>query len=85
MAEPAEIAVVPRTRSMEYATRAVALALRVLQPGGRIVLRDASGLLARQIVALLRTRGFSAVRVRVLADGTVIRAERPLLRQLGRA
>lgn len=70
---------------MEYATRAVALALRVLQPGGRIVLRDASGLLARQIVALLRTRGFSAVRVRVLADGTVIRAERPLLRHPGRA
>lgn len=76
MAEAAEIAVVPRLGSMEQAMRAVALALRLLQPGGRIVLRDASGLLVRQVVALLRTRGFSAVRVRVLDDGAVIRAQR---------
>jgi hypothetical protein len=83
--EPAEIAVVPRLGSIEQARRAVALASRLLQPGGQIVLRDTSGLLALHVTALLRMRGFSRVRVRVLGDGTMIRAERPILRRFARA
>jgi hypothetical protein len=77
MVEPAEIAVVPRLGSIEQAKRAVALASRLLQSGGQIVLRDTTGLLALHVTALLRMRGFSRVRVRVLGDGTMIRAERP--------
>lgn len=74
---PAGIAVVPRLQSPELAAAAVALARRVLEPCGRIVLRDSSETLARHAASLLRNGGFSAIRVRVLPDATLVTAERP--------
>jgi hypothetical protein len=75
--EPADIALVPRLDTLEFAARAVALAQRVLTPCGRIVLRDRSEKLARTAAALLRLNGFSAIRVRVVAGATLVSAERP--------
>jgi hypothetical protein len=74
---PVEIVVVPRLERQDGAVRAVELARRVLQPGGRIVLRDATGALAQETAALLRRHGFSAVAVRPWSDGALISAERP--------
>ncbi len=77
VAEPAEIVVVPHLRGADCASRAVELARRVLPPGGRIVLRAPTGALARQVGALLRLAGFSAVTARPWGAGVLIRAERP--------
>ncbi len=85
MAEPAELVLVPLLDRPECAERAVALARRVLQPGGRIVLRAASGELAQLAGAMLRQAGFSAVAVRSSAYGTVIGGERPSFSPLVRS
>jgi hypothetical protein len=77
ISEPADIVVVPQLEGPDCASRAVALARRVLQPGGRIVLRDPTGALARQTASLLRMEGFSDVSVRPWSDGSLISAERP--------
>jgi hypothetical protein len=75
--EPVEIVVVPRLGRQDDAARAVELARRVLQPGGRIVLRDPTGALAQETAELLRRHGFSGVALRPWSDGTLISAERP--------
>jgi hypothetical protein len=77
ISEPADIVVVPHLEGPDCASRVVALARRVLQPGGRIVLRDPTGALALQTAHLLRMQGFSAVSVRPWSDGALISAERP--------
>jgi hypothetical protein len=77
ISEPADIVVVPHLEGPDCASRAIAQARRVLQPGGRIVLRDPTGSLARQTASLLRMQGFSAVSVRPWSDGSLISAERP--------
>jgi hypothetical protein len=77
ISEPADIVVVPHLEGADCASRVVALARRVLQPGGRIVLRDPTGALALQAAHLLRMQGFSAVSVRPWSDGALISAERP--------
>ncbi len=76
--DPAELIVVPRAASLQQAAQAVAIARRALLPCGRIVLRDLSGGLAREIAALLRAAGFVAIRASDDGDGPIITAERPL-------
>jgi len=76
--EPVEIAVVPHAVSLPAAARAVPLAMRTLLPGGRIVLRDPTGLLGRDLGVMLRAHGFSAVRVRQSDHGCVVSGERPI-------
>ena len=85
LAEPAEIAVVASVGTLASAARAVALAWQMLIPGGRIALRDPSGLLGRRLATLLHMQGFSAVRTRVLADGVVLSADRPFFHPIARA
>ena len=72
-----DIVVVPRLGDAARAAQAVALARGALAPFGRIVMRDASEPLARVAAALLRTQGFSAIRVRVVGGWTLVTAERP--------
>jgi hypothetical protein len=76
-AEPAELVLVPNLQDGEAAARAVAVARRVVQPGGSIVLRDVAGGLARSVASLLTGAGFSAIRVRPWPRGALISAERP--------
>ena len=85
LAEPAEIAVVASVGTLASAARAVALAWQMLIPGGRIALRDPSGLLGRRLATLLRMQGFSAIRTRVLPDGVVLSADRPFFHPIARA
>jgi hypothetical protein len=85
LAEPAEIAVVASVGTLAAAARAVALAWQMLIPGGRIALRDPSGSLGRRLVTLLQMQGFSAIRSRVLPDGIVLCADRPLFHPIARA
>jgi hypothetical protein len=76
--EPVEIAVVPQAASLPAAARTVPLAMRALLPGGRIVLRDPTGLLGRDLGVMLRANGFSAVRVLPSDHGCVVSGERPI-------
>jgi hypothetical protein len=75
-AETADVVLVPRL-SADTLARTVALTHRALLPGGRCVMAAGSELLARQAAALMRIRGFSCIRVRATADGTLVCAERP--------
>lgn len=76
-AEPADIAILPRLTSLAEAASAMVLAARLVLPGGRLVLRDGTGRLARAIAALLPRHGFSAPR-RIVDGGQVLLvAERP--------
>ncbi len=83
--EPADIAVVPRLDTPELAARAVTLARRALAPFGRIILRDRCETLARQAAAMLRREDFSAIRVRVTAQATLVTAECPWFGPIMRA
>jgi hypothetical protein len=85
LAEPAEIAVVASVGTLATAARAVALAWQMLIPGGRIALRDPTGLLGRRLATLLHMQGFSAIRTRVLPDGVVLCADRPFFHPIARA
>jgi hypothetical protein len=80
--EPVEIAVVPHAASVAEAARALPVALRALLPGGRIVLRDPGCRLARDMSAMLRANGFSAVRVQSSAQGCLVSGERPIFGRL---
>jgi hypothetical protein len=77
--------VVASVGTLASAARAVALAWQMLIPGGRIALRDPSGLLGRRLATLLRMQGFSAIRTRVLHDGIVLSADRPFFHPIARA
>lgn len=87
--EPAEIVLVPNVTTLDTANLAIAMARRSLLPCGRIVLRDATGLLATGISRLLHAAGFSFVRVRALAGGNIVSADwpwfPPLSKEAGRA
>jgi hypothetical protein len=78
IADPAEIVVVPRIASGQQAAQAIALARRALLPCGRIVMRDVSGVLERDIAALLRSAGFVGIRTGRDADGAIVSGEWPM-------
>jgi hypothetical protein len=75
--EPADIAILPRLRTLEEAACGIALAAKLVLPGGRLVLRDGSGRLASAIAAVLPQHGFSAPRRIADAGGVVLVADRP--------
>ena len=80
--EAAEIAIVPRAASLAAVAQAVPVALRSLLPGGRIVLRDPTCQLARDFADLLRTSGFSKIRVTRGESGCFVTGERPIFGRL---
>jgi hypothetical protein len=75
--EPADIAILPQLRSLTEAAGAVALAGRLVLPGGRLVLRDCTGRLAGAIAAVLPQHGFSTPRRFTDGRQVVLAAERP--------
>lgn len=77
-AERAEIVLVPQVDSLNEASQIIALARRALLPCGRIVMHDHDGALSPAIARLLRASGFSAVRSRADARGTIITADWPM-------
>jgi hypothetical protein len=83
--DSAEIVLVPHVTSTAQAGDAIARARRALMMGGRIAVRDATGLLRQQLAALLCAHGFCAVTARQTPDGTVLTAERPIFGPLPRA
>jgi hypothetical protein len=86
--EDASLAIVPDCANEAAATRAVEQALRVLSADGRILLRvthDPDAAIAHAIQALLRRRGFSAIRLRHHGVASIVQAELPLFGPTGRA
>lgn len=76
--DSAQIAVLPDPASPAEAALSVAIARRALDCGGRIAIRDASGQLWRELVALLRTQGFVAISTRDTSGGALVLGERPI-------
>jgi len=76
--EPVELVIVPGVDSLEQATAAASLARRSLLPCGRIVMLDTTGRFAAAVARMLRNAGFSGIRSRPLAGGTLLRVEWPM-------
>jgi hypothetical protein len=86
--ENASLAIVPDCATEAAATRAIEQAMRVLSADGRILLRvthDPDASVAHAIQALLRRRGFSAIRLRRHGVASTVQAELPLFGPTGRA
>jgi hypothetical protein len=77
-ADPAEVLLMPHITTLSDATQAIAVARRALLPCGRIVLNDPTGALAGEIMGLLRSAGFSAVRAQQHESGTLVTADWPM-------
>ncbi|MBV8400318.1 MAG: hypothetical protein JOZ17_16485 [Acetobacteraceae bacterium] len=76
----ADLVLVPHVTNLDSMRRAVSQARRALVPGGRIRLRvaaDPSGQVGLGAARVLREASFSAIRSRVVPNGTLLSAERP--------
>ncbi len=79
-ADSASLIVVPQGVTLETIEPMLRQAKRALMPNGRIALRvdsDHSGWVSFSAARILRAHGFCAIRVRALADQTLLTAERP--------
>ncbi len=77
-AEPAELVVMPCADTLEAAGTAIAIARRSLLPCGRLVMLDPEGNTASAIVQMLQAAGFSAIKTRILPQGTLLSADWPM-------
>ena len=83
-ANSADIVIAPLVGSATEARETVEWAARSLVMGGRIAVRDATGVLSQELAALLRARGFCRVRAQAGPEGIVVTAERPIFGPLHR-
>jgi hypothetical protein len=82
--EPAEIVLVPDVENLDMAAWAIAQARRSLLPCGRMVMLERTGRLSAQVSQMLRSAGFSGVKLRPGAEGTLITADWPMFGRLHR-